>query len=220
MHTRSVLSLALVAAAIGMAAGFQPASDSAAKPGTVNDARILAEKNTGNNWLVNGRMNDSTHFSPLQQINDKNVANLGLAWYLDIEGGMGVVSEPLVVDGVIYFSAPLSKVFAVDAASGKLLWKFDPEVRLNLSLNGSYSARTNGGVAVWNGKVYVGTGDCRLVAIDAATAKQVWEAKVCEPLQTGITGAPHVAKGKILMGFNGSDDGVRGALVAYDAETG
>jgi quinohemoprotein ethanol dehydrogenase len=220
MHTRSVLSLALVAAAIGMAAGFQTASDSAAKPGTVNDARIRAEKNTGNNWLVNGRMNDSTHFSPLQQINDKNVANLGLAWYLDIEGGMGVVSEPLVVDGVIYFSAPLSKVFAVDAASGKLLWKFDPEVRLNLSLNGSYSARTNGGVAVWNGKVYVGTGDCRLVAIDAATAKQVWEAKVCEPLQTGITGAPHVAKGKILMGFNGSDDGVRGALVAYDAETG
>ena len=220
MHIRSVLTLALVAVAIGMAAGFQPGSDSAAKPGAVDGARILAEKNTGNNWLVNGRMNDSTHFSPLQQINDKNVANLGLAWYLDIEGGMGVVSEPLVVDGVIYFSAPLSKVFAVDAASGKLLWKFDPEVRLNLSLNGSYSARTNGGVAVWNGKVYVGTGDCRLVAIDAATAKQVWEATVCEPLQTGITGAPHVAKGKILMGFNGSDDGVRGALVAYDAETG
>src|SRR5215470_7536911 len=220
MHTRSVFSLALVAAAIGMAAGFQTASDSAAKPGAVNDARILAEKNTGNNWLVNGRMNDSTHFSPLEQINDKNVANLGLAWYLDIEGGMGVVSEPLVVDGVIYFSAPLSKVYAVDAASGKLLWKFDPKVRLNLSLNGSYSARTNGGVAVWNGKVYVGTGDCRLLAIDAATARQVWEATVCEPLQTGITGAPHVAKGKILMGFNGSDDGVRGALVAYDAETG
>jgi len=220
IRTRFVLSLALVAVAVGLAAGFQPGSDSSAKPGAVNDARILAEKDTGNNWLVNGRMNDSRHFSPLQQINDKNVSNLGLAWYVDIEGGMGVVSEPLVVDGVIYFSAPLSKVYAVDAASGKLLWKFDPKVRLNQSLNGSYSARTNGGVAVWNGKVYVGTGDCRLLAIDAATAKQLWEATVCEPLQTGITGAPHVAKGKILMGFNGSDDGVRGALVAYDAETG
>ena len=220
MQTRSVLNLALVVVAIGMATGFRPGSDTSTRQGTVNDARILAEKDTGNNWLVNGRMNDSRHFSPLQQINDKNVASLGLAWYLDIEGGMGVVSEPLVVDGVIYFSAPLSKVYAVDAASGKLLWKFDPKVRLNLSLNGSYSARTNGGVAVWNGKVYVGTGDCRLVAIDAATARQVWEATVCEPLQTGITGAPHVAKGKILMGFNGSDDGVRGALVAYDAETG
>ena len=220
MQTRSALNLALVLVAIAMATGSPPGSDTSTKQGTVNDARILAEKETGNNWLVNGRMNDSRHFSPLRQINDKNVANLGLAWYLDIEGGMGVVSEPLVVDGVMYFSAPLSKVYAVDAASGKLLWKFDPKVRLNLSLNGSYSARTNGGVAVWNGKVYVGTGDCRLLAIDAATARQVWEATVCEPLQTGITGAPHVAKGKILMGFNGSDDGVRGALVAYDAETG
>ena len=121
IRTRFVLSLALVAVAVGLAAGFQPGSDSSAKPGAVNDARILAEKDTGNNWLVNGRMNDSRHFSPLQQINDKNVASLGLAWYLDIEGGMGVVSEPLVVDGVIYFSAPLSKVYAVDAASGKLL---------------------------------------------------------------------------------------------------
>jgi len=220
MQTRSVLNRALVVVAIAMAPGFRPGSDTSTRQSTVNDARILAEKDTGNNWLVNGRMNDSRHFSPLQQINDKNVASLGLAWYLDIEGGMGVVSEPLVVDGVIYFSAPLSKVYAVDAASGKLLWKFDPKVRLNLSLNGSYSARTNGGVAVWNGKVYVGTGDCRLMAIDAATARQVWEATVCQPLQTGITGAPHVAKGKILMGFNGSDDGVRGALVAYDAETG
>src|SRR6516225_11978325 len=123
MHTRSVLSLALVAAAIAMAAGLEPASDSAAKPGTVNDARILAEKNTGNNWLVNGRMNDSTHFSPLQQINDKNVANLGLAWYLDIEGGMGVVSEPLLVYATIYFSAPRSTLFAVNATTGKLLLK-------------------------------------------------------------------------------------------------
>ena len=133
---------------------------------------------------------------------------------------MGVVSEPIVVDGIAYVSAPLSKVYAVDAATGKLLWKFDPQVRLNLALNGSYSARTNGGVAAWEGKVYVGTGDCRLVAIDAASAKQIWESTVCDPLQTGITGAPHVAHGKIVMGFNGSDDAVRGAIAAYDGDTG
>ena len=124
-------------------------------------------------------------------------------------------SEPIVVDGVAYVSAPLSVVYAVDAASGKLLWKFDPKIRLNLAINGSYSARTNGGVAVWNGKVYVGTGDCRLIAIDAASGKQLWDAAVCDATQTGITGAPHVAKGKVLMGYNGSDDGVRGSLVAY-----
>jgi quinohemoprotein ethanol dehydrogenase len=211
-----VLAIAIAAVAIAL----RSSADNTVKPGDVSDARVAADAVTGNNWLLNGRTNDSKHFSPLQQITDKNIGGLGLAWSLDMEGAMGVVSEPLVVDGVIYVSAPLSKVYAVEAATGRVLWKFDPKVRLDQALNGSYSARTNGGVAVWNGKVYVGTGDCRLVAADAATGKQVWEATVCEPLQTGITGAPHVAKGKILMGYNGSDDGVRGALAAYDAETG
>ena len=188
--------------------------------GDVTEARALSEAADGNNWLLNGRTFDEQHFSPLKEITDKNVSSLGLAWFLDIDSGMGIVSEPIVVDGVAYVSAPLSVVYAVDAASGKLLWKFDPKIRLDLAINGSYSARTNGGVAVWNGKVYVGTGDCRLIAIDATSGKQIWEAAVCDATQTGITGAPHVAKGKILMGYNGSDDGVRGSLAAYDAETG
>src|SRR5256884_859826 len=220
MNARRILGVVLVVVAIGIAIVLRSSVDSAAKPGDVNEARVLSDAATGNNWLLNGRTFDAGHFSPLQQITDKNIGGLGLAWFLDVDGAMGVVSEPIVVDGVIYLSAPLSKVYAVDAATGKLLWKFDPQVRLDQAINGSYSARVNGGVAVWNGKVYVGTGDCRLVAIDAATAQKVWEAMVCEPTQTGITGAPHVAKGKILMGFNGSDDGARGALVAYDAETG
>ena len=186
----------------------------------MNEARAISEAADGDNWLLNGRTFDEQHFSPLKEITDKNVSSLGLAWYLDIDSGMGIVSEPIVVDGVAYVSAPLSMVYAVDAASGKLLWKFDPKIRLDLAINGSYSARTNGGVAVWNGKVYVGTGDCRLIAIDAASGKQLWDAAVCDATQTGITGAPHVAKGKILMGYNGSDDGVRGSLAAYDAETG
>ncbi len=190
------------------------------KAGDVTESRIVADAAAGNDWLLNGRTFDAKHFSPLQQITDKNASGLGLAWYLDIPGGMGVVAEPIVVDGVIYISAPQSVVYAVDAASGKVRWKFDPQIRLNQAINGSYSARVNAGVAVWNGKVYVGTGDCRLIAIDAAAGTQIWEATVCEPTQTGITGAPHIAKGKVLMGFNGSDDGVRGALVAYDAETG
>src|SRR6266853_3850293 len=212
--------VALAIAAAGVAIALRSSADSPAKPGDVNEARVMSDAATGNNWLVNGRTNDSKHFSPLKQINDQNVASLGLAWYLDYDGLMGVVSEPIVVDGVIYVSAPLSKIYAVQAFTGKLLWKYDPQIRLDQALNGSYSARTNGGVAVWNGKVYVGTGDCRLIAIDAATAKKIWEATVCEPLQTGITGAPRVARGKIMMGYNGSDDGVRGAIAAYDPETG
>jgi len=220
MDTRRILGVILVIVAVGVAIALRSSADSTVKPGDVNEARILSDAATGNNWLVNGRTNDSRHFSPLKQINDQNVSNLGLAWHLDYDGAMGIVSEPIVVDGVIYVSAPLSKVYAVEATTGKLLWKYDPQIRLDQALNGSYSARTNGGVAVWNGKVYVGTGDCRLIAVDAASAKKIWEATVCEPLQTGITGAPRVAKGKILMGYNGSDDAVRGALAAYDAETG
>src|SRR5260370_15826048 len=225
MQNRRILSLAIVvlviAAAIALrSSAGRSSAGKATKPGDVTEAHVAADAATGTNCLLNGRTSDAKHFSPRQQINDKNIGGLGLAWYLEIDGAMGVVSEPIVADGVIYLSAPQSKVYAVDAASGKLLWKFDPKVRLDQAINGSYSARTNRGVAVLNGKVYVGTGDCRLIAIDAATAKQVWEATVCEPSQTGITGAPHVAKGKILMGYNGSDDGVRGALIAYDAETG
>ncbi len=214
--------LGLTLASIALASVFNPhiSADNPPKAANVNEARVAADAAEGANWLLNGRTFDSAHFSPLKQINDQNAGTLGLAWYMDIDSGMGIVSEPIVVDGIAYISAPQSKVYAIGAASGKLIWKFDPKVRLDQALNGSYSARTNAGVAVWEGKVFVGTGDCRLVAIDAASGKQIWETQVCEPTQTGITNAPHVAKGKVFMGYNGSDDAVRGAIAAYDANTG
>jgi quinohemoprotein ethanol dehydrogenase len=220
MKLWGVLSIAAVCVALGLSCGCKAPAETAPKPGDVTDARVRAQDAAANNWLLNGRTFDEGHFSPLKQITDQNVSGLGLAWFLDIDSAMGVVSEPIVVDGVIYVSAPMSKVYAVDAVTGKVIWKFDAHIRLNMAINGSYSARTNAGVAVWDGKVYVGTGDCRLIAIDAAAGTQVWEATVCDPAQTGITGAPHIAKGKVLMGFNGSDDGVRGALIAYDAQSG
>jgi quinohemoprotein ethanol dehydrogenase len=220
MRTCQILGLTALSLALGMTIAVHSSADNQTRVGDVSETRAISEAAEGNNWGLNGRTFDEQHFSPLKEITDKNVSGLGLAWFLDIDSGMGIVSEPIVVDGVAYVSAPLSVVYAVDATAGKLLWKFDPKVRLNLAINGSYSARTNGGVAVWNGKVYVGTGDCRLVAVDAASGKQLWEAAVCDATQTGITGAPHVARGKILMGYNGSDDGVRGSLVAYDADTG
>jgi quinohemoprotein ethanol dehydrogenase len=194
-------------------------ADNPVKVANVSAERAAADVD-GANWMLNGRTFDSGHFSPLKQINDQNVTGLSLTWYMDVDSAMGLVSEPIVVDGIAYVSAPQSKVYAVDAATGKLIWKFDPKVRLDQALNGSYSARTNAGVAVWEGKVFVGSGDCRLIGIDAATGKQIWESLVCEPTQTGITNAPHVAKGMVFMGYNGSDDGVRGAIAAYDANTG
>src|SRR5437660_7054947 len=152
MNPRRILGLTLFIVAILVAIAVRCSADHKAKPGDVNEARVMSDAATGNNWLLNGRTFDAGHFSPLQQITDKNIGGLGLAWFLDIDGAMGVVSEPIVVDGVIYLSAPLSKVYAVDAATGKLLWKFDPQVRLDQAINGSYSARVNGGVAVWYGE--------------------------------------------------------------------
>jgi quinohemoprotein ethanol dehydrogenase len=219
MNSRKFLPVILAVCVTAIFAALHSTADDK-KAGDVTEARVAADASTGTNWLLNGRTFDGKHFSPLTQINDKNVSQLSLAWYLDVDSAVGIVSEPIVVDGVAYISAPQSKIYAIDAATGKLLWKFDPRVRLGMAINGSYSARTNGGVAVWNGRVFVGTGDCRLVAVNAATGKEVWEATVCNPTQTGITGAPHLAKGRVLIGYNGSDDGVRGALVAYDADTG
>ena len=187
--------------------------------GDVTDERV-ARETSGDSWLVKGGSFAQAEFSPLQQITDRNVSRMGLAWLTELDSPMGLTAEPLVVDGVIYLSAPRSIVYAIDGASGKLIWKFDPHVRVDLSIEGSTDSRTNRGVAVWAGKVYVGTGDGRLVAIDAATGAQVWATAVCDPTQTGITGAPRVARGKVFMGYSGADSHVRGSIAAFDASTG
>jgi quinohemoprotein ethanol dehydrogenase len=189
-------------------------------PGTVTQARVLAEAGRGENWLVNGGNFESQHFSPLKSITDQNVDRLGPAWVLDVDSPMGLSAEPIVVDGVVYLGLPFDKVYAIDGATGKLRWQFDPHIRINGPWRNSYEGRKNRGVAVWNGKVYVGTGDCRMIAIDAASGKQVWETVVCDPDQTGITEAPRVGDGKVFTGWAGMEYDVRGGVVALDAETG
>ena len=191
--------------------------------GDVTQARVLAEAASGENWLVNGGRFSGEHYSPLDEINDRSIEKLGLAWATDIPSRIGLVAEPLVVDGVVYLSGSFSVVYALDAATGQQLWQFDPEVRLDFSHANSWSSRFNRGVAVWNGKVYVGTGDCRLVAVTAQRGEKIWEARVCDPTEAGgagITGAPRVGNGRVFIGYLGSDWGVRGSLVAFDAETG
>ena len=216
MHTyRLAHDLAAMAALIVLSA----AAFSREPAGNVTDARVAAET-SGDNWLVKGGGFAQQQFSPLRQITDKNVGKLGLAWVTEFNEPMGLVAEPLVVDGIIYLSAPRSIVYAIDAAAGKVIWTFDPKVRLDLSLDNSSDAHANRGVAVWAGKVYVGTGDGRLVAIDAAKGTQLWASPVCDPNQSGITGAPRVARGKVFIGYSGADEQVRGSLAAFDVDTG
>lgn len=200
----------------GLAA--QPQSGSA---GQVDARRMHDDASTGDNWLMYGRTYSEERFSPLTEINDRNVKDLGLAWSADIASPDGLSATPIVVDGVIYLSGGLGLVAALDATTGKELWSFRPDHLDLKAFFSSWTSRFNRGVAVWKGRVFVATGDCRLFAIDAATGKPVWEVKNCDVgLGYGSTGAPRVAKDMVLIGNSGADAGARGYVSAYDADTG
>lgn len=186
----------------------------------VDQERIIAEAETGENWLSYGRSYFEQRFSPLTQIDKNNVDRLGLAWYADFDTNRGQESTPIVVDGVIYVTEAWSKVRAYDARTGELLWLFDPEVPGEWAVNACCDV-VNRGVAVWEGKVYFGTIDNRLIALDAETGEEIWTVQTTpadEPYS--ITGAPRVAKGKVFIGQGGAEFGVRGFIAAYDVDTG
>ncbi len=195
-------------------------SQPAPKPGNVTQSRVLSAADRAGNWMVYGGNFESQHFSPLNAVNDKTIGKLGLAWSADVDSPMGLALEPIVVDGVIYIGLPLDVVEAFDGVTGKMLWRFDPKIRINGPWRNSYEGRKNRGVAVWNGKVFVGTGDCRIVAIDAAKGTKVWDTVVCDAAQTGITEAPRVGNGLVYTGWAGMEYDVRGGVVALDTETG
>ena len=170
--------------------------------------------------MTYGRTYGEQHFSPLNQINDRNVSQLGLAWYYNLDTNRGQEATPLVVDGVMYFTSAWSKVFALNAATGQLLWSYDPKVPGNWAVNACCDV-VNRGVAAWNGKIFVGTLDGRLIALDAKTGRLVWETLTVDPdFRYTITGAPRAAKGKVIIGNGGGEFGVRGYVSAYDSETG
>src|SRR5581483_7053609 len=202
-----------------------PVSDAQKKSGAtaakkVDDAALRnADARTGD-WLTHGRNYGETRFSPLKQINDGNVKNLGLAWSFDTETSRGLEATPIVVDGVMYTTGSWSVVFAIDARTGKQLWKWDPQVPRKAGTKACCDA-VNRGVALYKGKVYVGTLDGRLAALDAETGKPAWEVVTVDQSKPyTITGAPRVVKGKVIIGNGGAEFGVRGYVSAYDAETG
>jgi quinohemoprotein ethanol dehydrogenase len=195
-------------------------SHQAVSPASVDESRLLHADDEPGNWMSHGRTYNEQRFSPLKQINDQNVGQLGLAWYTDINIQRGQEATPLVIDGVMYFSTAWSKVFAVNAATGEKLWSYDPKVPPEWAVNACCDV-VNRGVAVWRGKVFVGTLDGRLIALDASTGKPVWETFTIDPkYRYTITGAPRVVKGKVLIGNGGAEMGVRGYVSAFDAEMG
>lgn len=203
--------------------GCRPNTGSGGKtvsPANVDEQRLLHADQEPGNWMSYGRTYNEQRFSPLRQINDQNVGQLGLAWYVDLDVQRGQEATPLVVDGVMYFSTAWSKVFAVNAATGEKLWSYDPKVPPEWAVNACCDV-VNRGVAVWRGKVFVGALDGRLIALDAPSGKPVWETLTIDPkYRYTITGAPRVVKGKVLIGNGGAEMDVRGYVSAYDAETG
>jgi len=191
------------------------------KPAQVDAGRLTAAAEDGANWLSYGRTYDEQRFSPLKQIEAGNVAQLKLAWHYDLPvDARAQESTPLIIDGTMYVTGAWSKVFALDPASGKLLWSYDPQVPGGAGLNACCDV-INRGVAAWHGKIYVGTLDGRLVALDAASGRPVWDVRTTpEGSRYTITGAPRIVKGKVVIGNAGAEMVVRGYVSAYDAETG
>ncbi|MCC7463500.1 MAG: PQQ-dependent dehydrogenase, methanol/ethanol family [Gammaproteobacteria bacterium] len=216
--SRIIVRAALLAAAAGVVAGL--AGCAGRGPADVDGARIAAADREPGNWMSHGRTYDEQRFSPLDKINAANVKDLGLAWYADLDTNRGQEATPIVVDGALYVSTAWSMVKAYDAATGKLLWAYDPKVQRDVIVNGCCDA-VNRGVAVWKGKVYVGVLDGRLVALDAATGKEAWSVVTVDQNKPyTITGAPRVVKDKVIIGNGGAEFGVRGYVTAYDAATG
>jgi len=186
----------------------------------VNDARILAADSHPGDWAAHGRTYSEQRHSLLDQVNDGNVPDLALAWYADTDTRRGLEASPIVVDGVMFTTGSWSLVYAHDAATGELLWKHDPQVPRAWGINACCDV-VNRGVAVWKGRVYVGTLDGRLVALDSGDGTVVWERQTTDPEKPyTITGAPRVMKDMIIIGNGGAEYGVRGYITAYDTDTG
>ncbi|MBI3369405.1 MAG: PQQ-dependent dehydrogenase, methanol/ethanol family, partial [Burkholderiales bacterium] len=187
----------------------------------IDGKAIQANAKTTADWPSVGLDYAETRYSKLGQINADNVKGLGLVWSYNLESTRGVEATPLVVDGIMYATASWSVVHAINVRTGQRLWTFDPKVDRAIGYKGCCDV-VNRGVAIYQGKVFVAAYDGRLIALDAASGKVVWEKDtlIDHTRSYTITGAPRVVKGKVIIGNGGAEYGVRGYVTAYDAASG
>ncbi len=186
----------------------------------VDTARIAG--GDPNDWLTYHQSYNGWSYSPLDQINANNVKDLEVAW-ISVPGHAtrGLQTMPLVADGVLYYTGSYSRVFALDGATGKQLWSYTPELDETLIARQTHSPY-NRGAAIGEGRLYVGTVDGRLIALDMKTGKVDWDTKLqdSEKLTVGFTGAPLYAKGTVVIGSQGGEWPGQGPLYGVDAATG
>jgi len=182
----------------------------------------LIDMGSPNDWLTYHGSYKSYHFSPLDQINANNVRDLEVAWiHVPGRSTRGLQSMPLAVDGIIYYTGSHSRTFALDGATGKVVWSYIPELDEALVARQTHSPY-NRGAAIGEGKVFVGTVDGRLIALDMKTGKPLWDTKLInsQKLTVGFTGAPLYAKGVVVIGAQGGEWPYRGPIFGVDAATG
>ena len=181
----------------------------------VTDARLEAPE--ARNWLMYLREYNSWSYSPLDQINTRNVADLAPVWMMSTGTAEGHQAPPIVNDGVMFITTPFNQVIAIDAKTGDLLWRYRHQMPADIRMGHP----TNRGVALYGDKVYTATSDARVVALDAKTGAVVWNRAV-ENYNNGyyMTIAPLAARGRIMVGVSGGERGIRGFVIALDANTG
>jgi alcohol dehydrogenase (cytochrome c) len=188
----------------------------------VTSERLLNAPGEPGNWMMYHGTYKSWHYSDLRQINTANVGRLQEAWsYAASRAYRGLQSFPLAIDGVVYFSSPYNQVYALDGATGQLLWAYKQKLNEDLVAKQTHSPY-NRGLAAGYGNIYMGTLDGKLVAIDAKTGKLNWETKLInsEKLTVGFTGAPLVVKDKVIIGSQGGEWPYRGPIFGVNAATG
>jgi quinohemoprotein ethanol dehydrogenase len=196
------------------------ACESAPEDGNVTTARLDEAASEQENWLTYGGTYEEQRYSGLAAISKESVGELGLEWAHEFDTARGLEATPLVADGVIYTTSAWSKVHALNAVTGQLLWSYDPEVPGETGFKACCDV-VNRGAAIYGDKVYVGTLDGRLIALNAKTGELLWSVVTVDQSKPyTITGAPRVIKGQVVIGNGGAEYGVRGYVTAYDAETG
>jgi alcohol dehydrogenase (cytochrome c) len=180
--------------------------------------RIRRAGSEPHNWLTYWGDYQGTHYSGLKEIDPSNVRQLQAKWALQLPGNSTIEATPLVVDGVMYTSGPPGTVVAVDARTGRQIWRYQRAQKVR---NPNEINPFNRGVAILGNRVFVGTLDAALVALDARNGLPLWEVQMADPMQGfSITSPPLPIKDRIIAGIAGGEFGIRGFLDAYDAATG
>jgi alcohol dehydrogenase (cytochrome c) len=196
----------------------RPAAAPSITPSNVTQEMLDRAAGDANNFLHTNADYTQKRFHPAAQINTGNVRRLRPAWIFQTEVKESMETSPIVVNGVMYVTTSFSQVYALNAQTGEQLWYYKhPLGPITVYCCGP----NNRGVAVYEDKVYLATLDSKMVALDAKTGNKVWQSDIADPeLGYSETMAPTVVKGKVLIGTNGGEYGIRGFVKAYDAKDG